>query len=240
MYILEANTGAGKSTFLKLLEKHNSTILAGYEPVADWQKPVDGQSILTNFFADPQRWAYPMETYAMLSRVRQHMIDQENDHPKRIIERSIYSGHYCFALNSYKSGFMNALEWSMYCSWFNFLIPGKCKPPRGFIYLRTDPKVALARVKKRARSGELIELDYLENLHDYHERFLMRKEDILPELKNVPVLVLEINQDFENNPDYFATLATQVEEFLERTTLSSSTCTSELSGCSNTVFCKPE
>ncbi len=218
MYILEGNIGAGKTTFLRLLEKAMPDISVGYEPVDDWQHKVHGQSLLANFYTNPHRWAYSMETFTMLSRVRDHLRDQEWHSPKRIIERSIYSGYYCFALNSFRSNFLTPLEWHMYCAWFTFLIPGKCKPPKGFIYLRVNPEIAYDRIKKRSRSAEsTIPLAYLQQIHQGHEAFLIEKKDVLSDIKNTPVLVLDCNQDFENDPAVFKNMVQQVKAFIEQT-----------------------
>ena len=47
------------------------------------------------------------------------------------------------------------------------------------IYIRTTPKVAHERVKKRAREGEsVIELKYLERCHQYHEDWLHRERGL--------------------------------------------------------------
>jgi len=221
MYILEGNIGAGKSTFLKVLQAHCADVLTAYEPLNEWYRHVEGQSLLTNFYADPQRWAYAMETFAMFCRVQEHTKDQralELDPQARIIERSIYSGHYCFALNSYQNGFMTSLEWSMYNEWFNFLIPGNCKPPHGFIYLRVEPTTAFERIHKRQRAGEeLIPLKYLEQLHECHENFLVKKQGILPELKDIPVLILDGALDFEGDSTDARLLIEQVAKFIEKT-----------------------
>src|SRR3990167_307727 len=200
MYLLEGNIGPGKSTFLALVAENIPGISIEYEPVDDWQQNIQGESLLSNFYADPYRWAYTMETYAMLCRVRDYLIDQENPHKNLLIERSVYSGRYCFAVNDYQSGFISSLEWKMLCAWFDFLVPGKCRPPRGFIYLRVTPEVAFQRIIKRSRLAEVtISLDYLKKLHVLHDDFLLNKNDILEELKPVPVLVLDCNGDFEDD-----------------------------------------
>ena len=105
MYILEGNIGAGKSTFLTLLAKHLPHICVTLEPMHNWQKQIYGQSLLANFYQDPKRWAYTLETLAMFCRVREHMEEQKKEDTIQITERSIYSGHYCFAQNDYESGF---------------------------------------------------------------------------------------------------------------------------------------
>jgi deoxyadenosine/deoxycytidine kinase len=199
VYIVEGNVGAGKSTFLRLVAQYLTGIEVVVEPVASWQQPINGESILANFFNDTSRFAYTFETLTMMCRVRDHLAEQKKS-PIRILERSIYSGNYCFAQNCFQQRFMNPLEWELYNQWFNFLIPTKCKPPHGFIYLRVDPKVSFKRIQRRARLEETsISLTYLEQLHDRHESFLIHKQDVLEELKSVPLLILDCNQEFEHD-----------------------------------------
>lgn len=218
MYILEGNIGAGKSTFLSLIQKNLAHVDITLEPVYNWQKKVYGQSLLANFYQDTKRWAYSLETFAMICRVREHIKDQEHTNLNRIIERSIYSGHYCFSLNGYKQGFMSDIEWQLYNHWFNFLIPQKCKPPRGFIYLQADPNVAYQRIKKRNRLAEKkITFAYLEQIHEHHETFLIEKKGILPELKNVPILVLDCNKEFETDAQELQKHMNAVQNFLIQT-----------------------
>lgn len=218
MYIIEGNIGSGKSTFLKLLQRQLPTVSIALEPVQDWQEEIDGQSILTNFYTDPKRWAYSMELMTMIKRVEYHVREQQYANPLRFIERSIYSGHYCFAHNDYASGYLTQLEWTVYLEWFNFLIPDKCIKPHGFIYLRVDPEIAYKRIAKRNRTGEsTIPLEYLQNIHERHEDFLMRKTNILPELKTVPVLTIDCNQDFEEQQELFSEHIQAVTEFISRT-----------------------
>jgi len=215
MFIIEGNIGAGKSTFLKLLQEKIPTVGVAQEPVHNWQKKVYGQSLLANFYQDPKRWAYSIETFAMICRVRDHLIEQEKNETT-FIERSIYSGHYCFSQNGYENGFMTTLEWQLYCQWFEFLIPGKCKTPAGFIYLSVDPDVAYKRIKKRNRLAEKqITLAYLKQIHQKHEGFLIHKKGILPELKQVPVLRLDCNQEFETDEVAFQKHLDKISDFIK-------------------------
>lgn len=216
MFIVEGNIGAGKSTFLKLLQEHLSYTTVVFEPIHNWQSNQEGQSLLTSFYQEPHRWAYTMETLAMACRVNEHLKEQQHTHPFRIIERSIYSGHYCFAYNDYQSGFLTELEWTLYTTWFNFLIPNQCTPPRGFIYLKVSPTIAHTRIKKRQRSGEsTIPLEYLEQIDKRHDQFLIEKTGILPSLQNIPVLLLDCNEEFENNPELLKKHIQAVAEFMQ-------------------------
>lgn len=219
MYILEGNIGAGKSTFLKLLASHMPHIAVGFEPLHNWQSKVHGQSLLANFYEKPQRWAYSLETFAMICRVYEHLKDQEYDRDI-IIERSIYSGHYVFAMNGYEQGFMSDLEWNLYNQWFNTLVSTKCKAPQGFIYLQVDPEIAYKRIKKRNRLSEKkITLAYLKQIDACHEKFLLEKAGILPDLKKVPVLIIDCNQDFEDNSEILNDHCALVQNFVTNTNL---------------------
>src|SRR5579859_4864337 len=217
MYLLEGNIGAGKSTFLKLIEKNLPHIAVTYEPLHTWQADDDGESVLKKFYQNPHRWAYTIETLAMVHRVKDHLAEQQKN-PLRIMERSIYSGHYCFAQNDYDNGYMSRLEWNIYNQWFNFLVPNKCRSPLGFIYLKADPQISFERIQKRARKTESgIPLAYLQQIDACHQKFLIDKEEVLPELKNIPVLVVDCNQDFETSEIIAQQHLRAVDEFVKDT-----------------------
>lgn len=199
MYIIEGNIGAGKSTFLRLISHHLPEIKTVDEPVDSWQNTVYGKSLLTNFYEDPQRWAYTFELLTMMSRMQSYL---QHDHQGtlHIAERSIYSGFYCFARNSYAQRFMNDLEWQAYQEWFAQLTH-QCSVPKGFIYLRVSPEIAYERIKKRKRHAEkTITLAYLKQIHQQHESFLIKKDTVLPVLQKIPVLTLDCTVEFECNP----------------------------------------
>jgi len=218
MYILEGNIGAGKSTFLHLLGQYMKEVQTVDEPVTDWQHTVYGQSLLTNFYQDPKRWAYTFELLTMICRVQEHVKEQKKEYSTKIAERSIYSGFYCFAHNSFAQKFMSNIEWQMYQEWFAMLIPNTCRPPQGFIYLRVSPEVAYERIRKRNRHAEkTLSLAYLKQIHRRHEAFLIKKEGILPKLKTVPVLTLDCNEEFETNPSQLHRHMHAIESFLLQT-----------------------
>jgi len=217
MYIIEGNIGAGKSTFLRLLGKYLPYIAISPEPLHNWQNQMYGQSLLTNFYQDPQRWAYTLETLTLLSRVKEHCAEQGRVGCV-VFERSVYSGYYCFAKNSYACGFMSDLEWHAHNTWFNNLIPATCKPPLGFIYLHVDPIVAFKRIKKRNRHAEKnMTLQYINQIAQRHEDFLIKKVDILQSIKEIPVLILDCNEEFETNAENLAAHLEEVQYFMHKT-----------------------
>jgi len=213
MFLIEGNIGAGKSTFLQLIKAKLPHLDVIFEPVNVWQTAEHGKSLLQNFYTDTNRWAYTMESFTLINRTFENSKIALNSHP--IAERSIYSGYYCFAKNSYQNGFMTRLEWNIYEQWFNFLTShSSYRKPNGFIYLRTRPQIAYERIIKRSRLAEnLISLDYINQIHQRHEDFLVTKSQ--KELHtNAPVLILDADVDFESNPKELVKMLNQLQLFM--------------------------
>lgn len=199
-FIIEGNIGAGKSTFLKMLKKYLN-IQAVVEPNEQWQDVGDGHNLLDHFYKDTKRWAYTFQSYAFVSRImNQQAHARINPYLVQVLERSVFSDRYCFAYNAHELGYMNALEWKIYKEWFSWLVDTYMAKPDGFIYLRTNPKICYERLKKRNRHEEAqVSLEYISRLHDKHEGWLIKKEGVTPMIKEVPVLVLDCDIDFESN-----------------------------------------
>lgn len=197
--VVEGNIGAGKSTFLKLLNGYLD-IQPVFEPHQKWQN-VEGENLLDKFYKDTKRWAYTFQTYAFVSRVIEHAQSLKMaNKPILILERSVFSDRYCFAKNSFEMGVMNPLEWQLYKEWFGWLVYQYTTLPTGFIYLQTDPTICYERMKVRSRSEEsTVSLEYLKMLHEKHENWLVKKTGIDESVRNIPVLVLQCNEDFEHN-----------------------------------------
>jgi deoxyadenosine/deoxycytidine kinase len=197
--VVEGNIGAGKSTFLKLLDAYLD-IQPVFEPHQKWQN-VDGENLLDKFYKDTKRWAYTFQTYAFVSRAVEHDHNLKTSaKPILILERSVFSDRYCFAKNSFEMGVMNHLEWQLYKEWFAWLVYQYTTLPTGFIYLQTNPQICYERMRVRSRSEEsTVSLEYLNMLHEKHENWLVKKTGIEQSVKNIPVLVLQCDEDFEHN-----------------------------------------
>lgn len=218
MYILEGNVGAGKSTLLTLIEKHCPEIKIVQEPKENWFDPSDGSSLFENFYNNPSRWAYTIETLIMACRVKNHLLVQQDTNPSKIMERSVYSGHFCFALNGFNSGFFTKLEWDAYLKMVDFLINNQCKIPHGFIYLKTFPETCFKRIKIRNRPGEEnLSLDYLTKIHNLHEKFLIQKESTFENIKNVPILELNADNDFLKDQAFMLEIIGAIQNFIAKT-----------------------
>lgn len=214
-FIIEGNIGAGKSTFLRLVAQ-DLPIKPIFEPHQRWQK-VDGKyNLLEQFYQDTSRWAYTFQSYAFITRIMaQQEAAAQFPNSIQVLERSVYSDRYCFAKNCYENGTMNALEWKLYQEWFSWLIEGYIPKPTGFIYLQTQPEVCFKRLIKRNRHEEVgVTLTYLQQLYEKHESWLVEKNGVDAHLLQIPVLVLECNQEFESDKKVREALISKVSEFI--------------------------
>ncbi|NXF99177.1 DGUOK protein, partial [Sakesphorus luctuosus] len=120
---------------------------------------------------------------------------------------------YVFAKNLFEVGHLQPLEWAIYQDWHDFLLchlgPGTAL--HGFLYLRARPQTCLARLRRRARREEGgIRLEYLEQLHAQHEQWLVDKTTQTHPGAAQPVLVLDVDQDFEQDVAVQGMLMAQV------------------------------
>ncbi|XP_021584804.2 deoxyguanosine kinase, mitochondrial isoform X2 [Ictidomys tridecemlineatus] len=214
---IEGNIAVGKSTFVKLLTKTYPEWHVATEPVATWQdiqaagtqKDSTTQSLgnlLDMMYQEPARWSYTFQTFSFLSRLKVQLESFPEKHmqakkPMQIFERSVYSDRYIFAKNLFENGSLSDIEWHIYQDWHTFLLQEFASrlSLHGFIYLQATPQVCLKRLHRRSREEEKgIELAYLEQLHGQHEAWLIHKTTKLhfEALSNIPVLVLDVNDDF--------------------------------------------
>jgi len=217
MFIVEGNIGTGKTTMLEAIKKHMPHLSVQFESVAQWQKSDNSKSILQRFYDDAPRWAYTMEVASLRTRVPEHISLQKNKELTQILERSIYSGFHCFAYNGYLSKFLQPVEWEVFKQWFDFAVR-KCEAPRGFIYLQADPETSYERTKKRNRAEEsTLPLDYINQIHQRHEEFLVHKKNVHHSIKDIPVLVLDCNKDLTVDEATLYSYLEKIEQFIAET-----------------------
>lgn len=194
---LDGNIGAGKSTLLARIRSAVPEWQVVDEPVDTWTslKNAEGKNLLELFYEDKHRWAYTFQNCAILTRLKtlQSALATATA-PVLICERSVLTDRYVFAEMLRDDGDIDALEWTLYESWFNAF--AKEFPIRGIIHLTTSPETSLKRIHVRNRHGEEgIPLDYLTALDRQHQKWL--SETALP--------VLEIST--EEGVDVDATIA---------------------------------
>jgi deoxyadenosine/deoxycytidine kinase len=189
MIFVEGNIGTGKSTFLNKLSKDFKVIL---EPVDEWtsMKNANGKNLLEEFYTEPARNAYLFQSIAFRSRMK-NIVNQETC----LIERSVYTDRNVFAKTCREDGLIRDIEWNDYTGWFDWLTNIFDIKPHGFIYLRCSPEISYERIQKRKRSGEeTISYEYLKKLHKKHDDWLLYEDPS-------KVLILDVDEEFENNPE---------------------------------------
>jgi len=216
LFIVEGNIGAGKSTFLKIIQE-NLACQVVFEPHEKWQDIAGKGNLLENFYTNTPRWAYTFQSYAFITRtLAQKQSVKKYPHITQILERSVFSDKYCFAKNLYENGIMSSLEWTLYQEWFGWFFQDHVEKPDGFIYLRTTPQTCYNRLKKRNRSEEkTVPLKYLEQLHEKHENWLIKQKDLDHYVQDVPVLALDCNKEFETDEVQKNKLLHKITEFFD-------------------------
>lgn len=199
IFIVEGNIGAGKSTLLKLIEKTipNSLILG--EPVADW-KNIGGDNLLNCFYAEPKRWCFTFEVCSMISKIKNLKEAFKSDAEYIFMERSLFSDK-AFHQISYFLEKIDSKEMKILQDLYNNF---KLEYPRpnGVIFVKTDTKTCLKRIKERGRKEEQgINEDYLKKLGD---------QLITIEYKS-PVLQIDGNYDVKK----FQIIMQSIKEFIK-------------------------
>jgi deoxyguanosine kinase len=176
---LDGNIGAGKSTLLEALVELLPEITVVQEPVADWVtlRNQTGKNLLELFYEDTARWCYTFQNCAILTRLM-HTMDilkswtpAEGKLPVVVTERSVLTDRFVFAEMLHREGKMDDLEWNLYLKWYDHF--AKDLPVKGIIHITTSAETSKGRIQKRGRSGEeKIPMEYLEQLHAQHNRWI--------------------------------------------------------------------
>ncbi|XP_020320182.1 deoxycytidine kinase [Oncorhynchus kisutch] len=235
---IEGNIAAGKSTLVHILEKSSEEWEVIPEPIGKWcnvqttdneyeelsTSQKSGGNLLQMLYDKPSRWSYTFQSYACLSRVRAQLQPssaklQQAEKPVQFFERSVYSDRYIFASNLFESGDMNETEWAIYQDWHSWLLSQFESQIEldAMIYLRADPQRCMQRLHRRGREEEQgIPIEYLEQLHYKHECWLYHRSTQLDfeYLKDIPILVLDVNDDFKNDRIKQEAVLDKVREFL--------------------------
>jgi deoxyadenosine/deoxycytidine kinase len=215
---IEGNIGSGKSTLLSNLKeyyKNNSNVVFLKEPVDEWEqiKDKDGLTMLQKFYADQEKYSFPFQMMAYISRLAiLRKVVKENKNAVLITERSLYTDKLVFARMLYEQGKIEDVNYQIYLHWFEEFA-SDC-PVNNIIYVKTSPEKCYERIHKRARQGEeVIPLAYLTSCDEYHNNFLSDNTDSSKSIQ-CPKLVLNGNNDIFENKDILNDWISKIDKLI--------------------------
>ena len=218
---IEGNIGSGKSTLLSNLRQHyenNSNVVFLKEPVDEWEKIKDenGETILKKFYADQEKYSFPFQMMAYVSRLKvlrdtlkTIKTDIEDKNIIIITERSLYTDKMVFAKMLYDSKKIEHVNYQIYLNWFDTFSDEF--PVNKVVYVKTSPEKCYQRIVKRSRTGEEnIPLEYLTSCSIYHDNMLDKDNQ---DCVCLDQLVLDGNVDIYENKNQVNEWINEIEKF---------------------------
>jgi deoxyadenosine/deoxycytidine kinase len=170
---IEGNIGSGKSTFMAKMKEafsERTDICFLDEPVDSWNQFKDNNgSILEHYYQDQSKWGFTFQMLAYISRLSILRKALSQNYKYIVTERSLFTDKHVFCKMLYDRGIIHPIQYQIYQAWFDEF---HTEHEYVFVYLRTDPTIAHERVQKRNRKGETIPISYLQDCHEYHEKWL--------------------------------------------------------------------
>jgi deoxyadenosine/deoxycytidine kinase len=222
---IEGNIGSGKSTLLANLRnyyKNEATIVFLKEPVDEWEKIKDenGTTILEKFYSDQEKYSFPFQMMAYVSRLKvlrdalKNIREKESSNKQTIIitERSLYTDKMVFAKMLYDSGKIEHVTYQIYLNWFDTF--SEEFPVHKVVYVKTCAEKCHLRIMKRARDGESnIPLDYLNSCNSYHNNMLDKSSN---ECVCNEQLILDGNIDIYENETQLDKWIREINDFITK------------------------
>lgn len=215
---VEANMGAGKTTFCK---KFNE-ILNKIQPTKLYLEPIKKQNfktLLTNFYKNPKKWGFVFEIYTLQERINTSQIIQQSLQSHNIIQDRSLLANICFSNATKKSGIITNLEHKIINQLYE-TITQITQKPHHVIYLKVDPKTCKERIIKRARKSEIkISQQYLNKLHYEHEKLIekLSQNHKITTITNSPLTEQEIIDNTQEIINQIQTNASQTNKNLDPT-----------------------
>lgn len=200
MYIaIAGNIGSGKTTLTKMLAKHY-----GWEPRME---SVLQNPYLQDYYENMSRWSLNLEVFFLKERFRD-LLEIEKSTNTIVQDRSIFEGVHIFAANNHEMGNMSDRDYETYMGLFDSMMM-VARQPDLMVYLRSTVPHLVENIHSRGRDYEQnIQLDYLKNLNNRYEDFIMNKY-------TGRTLVIDVdNLNFLYSREDFASIIKRIDEEL--------------------------
>jgi deoxyadenosine/deoxycytidine kinase len=213
---IQGPIGAGKSTFCEIVVNKLQDCIKVDEPIGMWKELIDsdGKNVLDKFYSDIKRWAYFFQNIACITRMMKFEETIRGSKNKYImLDRSLDTDAHVFEKMLHDSGMISEMEHQAYNLWCDFYwkyVRDRAQAKIINVYLKCDAKICIERIKKRGRvEEEGIQLDYLQSLNEYHDKWLLERND---------TIVIDCNEDFESSDEkqnqMISFILSRIEEIL--------------------------
>ena len=198
---IEGNIGAGKSALARALSMDSTASRVLGAPVIWQPEPAEGKNpYLDLYYADPARYALPMQIFLLSQRRRSQLAAQAlclSGMASVVADRS-YFGDRCFAEIQRDLGYFSETDFATYLSLHKDM-QAELLYPNAFIWITTPPELCLQRIARRrseiaGRACEAgISIEYLRRLDKSIARMMHAMERYTP--------VLELSATYEDGTE---------------------------------------
>jgi len=181
---IEGCIGAGKTTLTRqIAADHNGRMIL---------ERFEDNPFLPQFYADPERHAFPVELYFMAERFQQlkSLLSEPDMFASFTISDFLFQKSYIFAMNNLKEQ-----EAKLYRTLFDIIHPNLPRPDL-ILYLYAPVDKLLDNIRKRGRDYEQnISADYLNNIQQAYLEYFKYQT-------NARIILLDTaNMNFKENSD---------------------------------------
>jgi len=197
---VEGNIGAGKTTLTHKLAAHYGAQLL--------LEKFEDNTFLPKFYAEPERYAFPLELSFLAERYQQ--LNQKNTNPN-LFSDLVISDYFLSKSLIFARTNLSEEEFRLFWQLFDIMFQSVTKPDL-LIYLYAPVDKLIQNIMRRGRPYEQeIQVSYLERIQSQYLEFLRKHADQLR------VLVIDTSDlDFVANPADFQSILSLIEKRLSK------------------------
>jgi len=187
--VIEGNIGAGKTTFAKMLgEEFDAKLIL--ESFAE-------NPFLPKFYADPEKYSFPLELSFLAERYGQLTKDLAN---RDLFQQHTIADYYFMKSLIFAQNTLAPDEYNLYRNFFDIIYERLAKPDL-FVYLHLPEERLLENIRRRGREYEKsIDAIYLKKIREGYFTFFSQQNDF-------PVLIVDTSAiDFVEHCDHYKKL----------------------------------